>query len=367
MHICHFTSAHARFDTRIFEKMCRSISKHGYRVTLIVADGKGNEIIDNINIIDVGQKRGRINRMFKITKLIRKACLKINADIFHFHDPELLFVGLSLKKTGKKVVFDSHEDNVGTLLIKPYLKSPINLIISRLYNFIEKNICIRLDGVIGATPQITSQFIVKSKKAININNYPILENTNINVSWAYKQMEACYVGGIAYSRGAKEIVTAMSFVKSNVRLNLVGNYNQVNLENELKSLSSFSKINEFGYLSKAEVNKIYERSMVGIITSHPLPTYLESLPIKMFEYMSAGIPFIASDFPFWRKLLYGHDCCIFVDPLNPQSMADAIDHLILNPELAQKMGEIGKKLVYAKFYWEQEEIKLINFYKDILI
>ena len=331
MHICHFTSAHNRFDTRIFEKMCRSISEHGFSVTLIVADGKGNEIIENINIIDVGQKVGRINRMFLTTKLIRKACLKINADIFHFHDPELLFVGLSLKKTGKKVVYDSHEDTVGTLLIKPYLKSPINIIISRLYNIIEKNICIKFDGVIGATPQITSQFIAKSKKSININNYPILGKAHIDVAWSDKQMEACYVGGIAYSRGAKEIVTAMSLVKSNVRLNLVGDYNQVNLEFELKSLSSFSKINEFGYLSKIEVNKIYERSMVGIITSYPFPTYLESLPIKMFEYMSAGIPFIASDFPFWRKLLNGYDCCIFVDPLNPQLIADAIDYLILNP------------------------------------
>lgn len=367
MHICHFTSAHARFDSRIFEKMCRSISEHGYRVTLIIADGKGNEIIDNINIIDVGLKTGRINRMFKTTLLIRKACLKIEADIFHFHDPELLFVGLSLKKAGKHVIFDSHEDTVGTLLIKPYFKFPFNIIISKLYNLIEKSICIRLDGIIGATPQITNNFILKSKKSTNINNYPILNNVNFEDPWENKQKEACYVGGIAYSRGAKEIVTAMSLVKSNVRLNFVGDYNQVNLENELKSLSSFSKINEFGYLSRVEVNKIYERSMVGIITLHPLPTYLESLPIKMFEYMSAGIPFIASDFPFWRKLLDGHDCCLFVDPLNPQSMADAIDHLILHPELAQKMGEIGKKLVYAKFDWEREEIKLINFYKNILL
>jgi glycosyltransferase involved in cell wall biosynthesis len=367
MHICHFTSAHARFDSRIFEKMCRSISQYGYRVTLIVADGLGNEIIDNVNIVDVGRNSGRLNRMLKTTILIWKSCLKIDADIFHFHDPELLFVGLYLKKTGKHVVFDSHEDYVGTLLIKPYLKFPFNRILSILYYVIERSVCIRLDGVVGATPQITGQFTTKSKKTININNYPILEKADVDISWAHKQIEVCYVGSIAYNRGVKEIVTAMSFVKTNVRLNLVGNYNQGNLENELKSVVSFSKINEFGYLSKLEVKKIYKRSMVGIITLLPLPTYLESLPIKMFEYMAAGLPFIASDFPFWRKLLDGHDCCIFVDPLNPQAIAEAVDYLILNPELAQQMGDKGRDLVYRKYDWKYESEELLNFYSSIAI
>jgi hypothetical protein len=41
--IAHLTSAHPRYDTRIFIKMCTSLAMSGYKVSLIVADGQGSE------------------------------------------------------------------------------------------------------------------------------------------------------------------------------------------------------------------------------------------------------------------------------------------------------------------------------------
>jgi glycosyltransferase involved in cell wall biosynthesis len=366
MHICHLTSAHSRYDSRIFQKQCRSIAKSGSVVTLILADGKGNEVIDGVTIVDVGVFPGRINRMFRTTKLIYEAALKTKADIYQFHDPELLYVGLKLKKKKKRVVFDSHEDAVGSLLVKPYLKPPFHYIISMFYGFFEKFVCKRLDGIIGATPVIVNIFSKISNNIIEINNYPIIAETEPNLSWDSKKREVCYVGSISTNRGGKKIVEAMDYVTSYARLNLVGQFAYPAIEEEIRKLPSFDKINEYGYVNRGKVQDVYACSIAGIITSLPIPTYIESLPIKMFEYMAANIPFIASDFPNWRELMEGYDCCIFVDPLNPKEIAAAIDFFVMNQSVAKKMGERGRELVCKKYDWKYEAEKLLNFYHSIL-
>jgi glycosyltransferase involved in cell wall biosynthesis len=366
MHICHLTSAHYRYDSRIFQKQCRSIAKSGNTVTLIVADGKGNELVNGVKIIDVGVLKGRINRMFRTTLLIYKEALRIDADIFQFHDPELLFVGLKLKNKNKRVVFDSHEDAVRTMLVAPYLKSPISNIISKAYEYVERFVCKRIDGVIGATPFIKSIFLNISKNVININNYPILDEPEVNLSWDIKQNEVCYIGSIAGIRGVREIVKSLDQVTNGTRLNLVGNFSSKAIESEVKKMPAYKKVNEFGYVNKEEVQNVLSRSIAGIVTSHPIPTYMESLPIKMFEYMAAGIPFIVSDFPYWRELLKGYNCCIFVNPLDSKEIANAIDFLVNNKSEAKRMGGRGRDLVYEKFDWKYESEKLMAFYQLIL-
>ena len=109
--LIHLTSAHFRYDTRIFIKMCSSLAEHGFDVSLVVADGLGDEIKNKVNIVDVGVKSGgRLSRMTKTVNKVFKKAVELDVDIYHLHDPELLPIGLKLKKLGKKVIFDSHED-----------------------------------------------------------------------------------------------------------------------------------------------------------------------------------------------------------------------------------------------------------------
>jgi glycosyltransferase involved in cell wall biosynthesis len=366
MHICHLTSAHPRFDSRIFQKQCISIVKSENSATLILADGKGNDVVEGVIIIDVGVLQGRINRMFRSTQIIYSEALKTDADIYQIHDPELLYVALKLKRNNKRVIFDSHEDVVRTILVAPYLKSPLSNIISKSYEYFERFVCKRLDGVIGATPFIESIFKNIAKNVVNINNYPILNEIEGSLSWDEKKSEVCYVGSIATVRGVKEVVKSLEFITSETRLNLAGNFAYAMIETEVKKLLAFKKVNEYGYVDSKEVQRIYSRSLAGIVTLHPIPTFMESLPIKMFEYMAAGIPFIISDFPYWRELLRGYECCIFVNPLDSNEIAKAIDFFAFNKHEAKKMGDKGRELVYEKFDWKNESEKLIAFYQLIL-
>lgn len=113
--LCHLTSVHSRFDIRIFHKECASLARKGFMVNLVVADGKGDEVNNGVAIHDVGSSNGRFDRMRRAPNRVLKKALSLDAEIYHFHDPELIPVGLGLKRHGKKVVFDVHEDYVSQI------------------------------------------------------------------------------------------------------------------------------------------------------------------------------------------------------------------------------------------------------------
>lgn len=364
--IAHLTSAHPRNDTRIFSKQCRTLAARGYEVTLVVADNQGDECRDGVRIADVGQLPGRLKRMLRTTRRVFDKAVQLDADLYHFHDPELIPAGLKLKRLGKKVIFDSHEDVPQQLLDKPYL-DPVSLrVLSGAVALIERYACPRFDGIIGATPFIRDKFLAMNPQTVDVNNFPLAGELDAPVEWGDKRDEVCFVGGIDAIRGAHEIVRACEFLTTPARLNLVGRFSEAALEARVKSYAGWARVNELGFLDRPGVRAVLGRSVAGLVTSHPIGNFLYGLPIKMFEYMAAGIPVIASDIPFWREIIEGNGCGICVDPLDPKAIAAAIDYLILNPEPARRMGEHGKKAVAAKYNWAVQAEKLVDFYQAIL-
>ena len=176
----------------------------------------------------------------------------------------------------------------------------------------------------------------------------------------------CYVGGIGRIRGITEMVQAMGRVQSGVRLNLCGRFSEPAVEQACKSMPGWQAINEKGYVDRAGVRQVLGRSVAGLVTLHPVINYLDALPIKMFEYMAAGIPVIASDFPLWREIVLGNQCGLCVDPMDPDDIAHAIDYLVLHPEEARQMGENGRRAVLERYNWAAEEAKLLAYYKNLL-
>ena len=201
---------------------------------------------------------------------------------------------------------------------------------------------------------------------VDINNYPLLEELEDTSFWAEKRKEVCYIGGIAKIRGIQEVCAAMALLKSDARLNLGGLFSEPSLENEVKSLPGWQRVNSMGFLDRDGVREVLRYSMAGLVTFLPKPNHIDAQPNKMFEYMSAGIPVIASDFPLWREIIGGNNCGLLVDPLDPAAIAKAIDYLVENSREAQRMGENGRKAVEVRYNWESEEKKHSKFYDRIL-
>lgn len=362
-HICHLTSVHKWNDVRIFEKECVSLAKAGFKVSLIAVNGKTGKQ-EGVDVISVDvPNAGRLKRMTKVVNEVYRAALNTGADIYHLHDPELLRIAGKLKKLGKKVVYDSHEDLPRQILDKTWINRLIRSSVSGITERYENSVASKADGIVTATPYIRDRFLKVNKNTVDINNFPIAAKFSVNTSWKDKKNEICYVGGIFASRGIVELVDALGSLE--VRLNLAGNFSPATLRNKLTGKSGWKKVIEHGFANRQKIQEILAASKIGIVTLHPTRAYTHALPVKMFEYMAAGIPVIASDFPLWKSIIEKHRCGICVNPKDPAAIAEAVRHLMKNEQEAERMGANGRKAVEDQFSWENEEKKLISFYLNL--
>ncbi|WP_299186418.1 glycosyltransferase family 4 protein [uncultured Aquimarina sp.] len=362
--ICHLTSVHPRYDVRIFLKECVSLAKHDFDVTLIVADGMDDEINNNVRILGIKKPKSRLDRFINTSKHLYKKAIELDADIYHFHDPELMFIGKKLLKANKKVVYDVHEDLPRQVLTKPYLLKSIRKVLSFFIERVENHISKKFNYILTSTSHIKERFLEINKNSEVVYNYPFVEEfvDAMESSWEEKTDDVCYIGGISKVRGVYECIEALKYAKCNMIL--AGVFQPENYKNQLINSEGWKNVEYVGYVDRKRIVSILSKSKVGLVTLHPTLNYIDSLPVKMFEYMAAGIPVIASNFKMWEQIISTENCGFCVDPLNIFEIAEAIKRVLKNDAESMKMGERGKKAILEKYNWGIEENKLIKIYQE---
>jgi len=362
--ICHLTSVHKEGDSRIFHKECKSLVKAGIDVNLVVT-GAVDKQVDGVKIFGIEEVEG--NRLIRMTKTVNKVfekALEVNADIYHLHDPELLLIAGKLKRNGKKVIYDSHEDLPRQILEKRYIPSFARKLISIFIEILENKKVAKIDGVITATENINNRFLKINKNSVNISNYPIIEEFDFYDNWDEKENAVCYIGGIFETRGILELLKSIE--NTDIKIHLAGIYSPKNLREKLVKLEGWKNVIEWGFVGREKINEILKLSKAGIVTLHPTESYKVSLPIKMFEYMASGIPVIASDFPLWKSIIIDAKSGVCVNPADINAIKNAIVELLHNDEKSKEMGKNGRKAVEEKYSWDREAEKLVNFYRKLL-
>jgi glycosyltransferase involved in cell wall biosynthesis len=357
-----------RYDSRIFDKECRGLTDL-FAVHLFVADGKSSELKDNVLIESVAKPMGRISRMIVTPWKLFSRVRRENFTIYHFHDPELIPVAMCLKLLGKKVIYDVHEDVPNDILLKQWLPSPARYLISKIYAVIENIASARFDGIVCATPFIRDRFLKVNKNTIDIKNYPTIDQyatsrTEEKESQVKRLYDVCYVGVISENRGVIRMVEALD--KMSVNFALAGRFDNAETETKLKSHPNWKRTTFFGYLNKAQIKDLLKQSYIGLVVLDPTITFTTSLPIKLFEYMAAGMPVISSDFSYWRTIVEKSNCGLCIPTGNQEALINAIMYLVQNRTVGETMGKNGKRAIAASYNWEHEANILNNFYSSLL-
>lgn len=365
--ICHITSAPQNSIPRLLRESSTAV-KMGLK-PYIVAQGESFEK-EGITYIGIKIKKNRLKRMLFTSRLLINEALKIDADIYQIHSPELLPFVFKLKKKGRKVIFDSHEFYSLQIEVKEYIPKLLRKIVAKAYKEYEAFVCKRIDAVIAVcTIDGKNYFENRSRRTIFIANFPekdVFINHN-DIVEEDEEKKVVYIGSLSESRGITNLIWAVG--KTKASLTLCGSFVSKEYFEKIKDLYDYYKVNYKKVVPRNEIVKVLQKSYIGISTLLNVGQYseIDTLPTKVYEYMAVGLPVIISDTKYTRKLLKEYEFGKCVDPENIDEIAGKINYLIKNPQIAINMGIVGKNLVKDKFNWNNEEKKLIDLYNSLLI
>lgn len=366
----HMTSVHSALDARIFHRECRSLARAGFRVT-IIGPHPVDAVADHVYIKSIKREKSRLARMTRTVWRVYREARKQPADIYHFHDPELIPVGLVLRAGGKRVIYDIHEDFPKDILSKFYLPAWSRKAIAWIAEGLEGAACGHFSALVTVTPAIAERFRPLNRQTVIVHNYPYPEeiaSLQNAVPWKKRRNSVAYVGNMTALRAIREMVFAMAHLPENLTatLELAGNdvFEDVSIE-ELHRHPGWARVVHHGLLDRFSTFRLLNEVRAGLVVYHPVPNHLEAMPQKIFEYMGAGIPVIASDFPFWRRMLGGIGCAIFVDPMDPRAISEAIEYVLTHPGEAEEMGRRGQSAMLEKYTWNTQAEELVKLYSTL--
>jgi glycosyltransferase involved in cell wall biosynthesis len=367
--IVQLTTVHHREDTRIALRECPELAKiWGPELILVVSDGKGNGFQGNVRIVDVGKPAGgRIGRAILGGMLAFRTVRRHKPECLHFHDPELIPVGILCKMMGLRVVYDVHEWVPTQIMRKYWLPVILRRPVALLTSCAEQMAGRWVDRIVAATPEIGRRF--PPEKTVLIQNFPIIGELEkvVGITYEDRPPEFAYIGGITRFRSAVEMIQAIGKLgsESDVMLHMAGIAHPAELMTELEERAGWKHVTFHGWAGRAKVAEILGRARAGIVLCYPYYGFVDSQPVKLFEYMSAGLPVIASNFPLWRKIIEGAGAGLVVDPQDPEAVYGAMKWILDNPKQARKMGVNGKRAVEETYNWKKESGKLIAMYRDL--
>ncbi len=368
LRICVATTVHYAFDTRIYFKQVRSLSKR-----FIVdyysqgcSDGKPEPSGKFISLPRSDTKFGRIKVNFGLFKLLWIS----KYDIYHFHDPELILLGLFLKLKKKQVIFDMHEDISRQIENKEWIpkliRSPLTYIFSKLENYLPK----AFDFVLLAEDSYLEKYGGIENCAV-IHNYPVKQQ-NQKKDYKLNSLKLVYVGDIRRIRGIIEYLRLLKKARDSnlgLRLILIGRFADESIKKECFDFINMNSLKKLvTYYNRLPNDRIYDiirQCDLGLALLHPIPNYVSSYPTKLFEYMSVGLPVLASNFELWNKIVKHNDCGYTVNPFDISEAFKFIEKYFHNANLLKKHGENGINLITDKFNWEREAEHLFKVYNDL--
>ena len=341
------------------------MAEAGYEVVLLAAGEQ--EVVKGLRVGGLPRSSNRLTRM---TLGVGRALLKslaTPADLYHFHDPELIPAGLLLRLLGKRVVYDIHEDNRTALQERDYLPSWTRPLIAGTFARIEEGASRHFHLVLAE--RYYAERFPRGEAILNYARFPPLDEGQLAARPRAEHPRLIYTGNVKAYRGAYRHARLLKRLPD-AELVLVGRCDP-GLAADLQAGADPSRLQiegVGGHVPHERIVSHYLRESwtAGLALFPPGPHTRRKELTKIFEYMAFGIPVLCADFPSLRRIVEGSECGICVDPDKEEEAAQAVRYLWENPEAAKGMGERGREAVRTTYNWDTQAEKLLRFYDTIL-
>jgi len=368
MRIVHLSSCHSADDNRIF-KMCRSIARYGHEVSFIVP-AERDEVVEGVSIIAVPIPPGLWKRLVLCTWQVFRRALKERADIYHFHDPELIFAGLALRYVQKgEVIYDIHENMPDQILCRPSLPQRVRKGMAHACDFVERHAGKRFSALVTANDDISERFRRVNSHVIEVHNY--VERDEFQPQPDISRVTS----GIVFHSGASDrtafpvVLKALRLIPKEVRYRLLATVNNPAAGRDAAELvrsEGSEHVEVVGPLPRPEMVSRMLNSAISLVLYSDQLNHARIRANRFYESLAAAMPVIAPNYPEWRAAVESIGCGIAVDPSSPQEIADAIARLLSNPADAAAMGRRGQQAFRRLFSWEHETKELLSLYTTLV-
>jgi glycosyltransferase involved in cell wall biosynthesis len=372
---CILSSVHIALDNRVFYREARSLQRGGYDVTLIAVHPR-DEIKDGVRIIGLPWVP-RWQRPLLWLQVLRRA-LQTRADVYHFHDPELLFVTPWLRLlTGKPTIYDVHEVYADFIRVKDYMPAWVRYPAAWLFRWLEPLLARLQSALIFADDQIAADFETVDRPKTTLFNFPARSfiERGIEATRHVNRREPVilHLGGHERNRGTRLMVEAFHQVHRCLpaaQLLLVGHFMPPELEQEVREDIAQRGIAQavtiVGRVPFEQIGGHLKRASVGWVPWQPVPKNKKNIPTKLFEYMTYGLPVVSSDLPSTRPFVENGRNGYRVTADMPEAHADKFVELLRHPPRAKEMGKRGQELVRKQYNWGKMEERLLALYRELL-
>lgn len=365
--VLHVSSAHRVSDGRIARKEAAALSAAGYDVTVLGLErANGTTLPEGPKFVEYDVPSSRFRRFLIRLPWLAGYCVKHRFDVYHLHDPDLILLGFILKICRRHVVYDVHESYPMVILDRQWIPRVLRSPLSWLWRAVESAFVKMIDLTVAAHEPVERQF--SAGRVITVHNYPIIREFAPTAGLAMDQRPSrvIYHGDLTEQRGLFTMTAAVAEVDPEVSAELrLGGTLTPELQHDLTQRCDMRRIQYLGWLDKDRLAEELSQVRVGLVLLHPTNNYKVIRPNKLYEYMAAGLPVVASDFPHWREVVETANCGILVDPLDSSAIAQAIKYLLTHPAEAEAMGRRGRDAVAAHYNWNTESERLVSSYDDL--
>lgn len=364
------TSVHPALDARIFHREARAAVDAGYRVTILAPDAEEG-IMDGVALRRLPGPPGRMGRVVRWPILLWLAAFG-RADLYQIHDPELLPWALILRfATGRPVIYDAHEFFSESIRSKTWIPGPLRRPVAWVAERLEKGIAGRLSAVIAATPELTSRFERVQRCSVTVMNFPP-QSTLPDTPPARREV-AIYAGLMNRERGLDILRETAAIVRRrypSFELQVLGRveFDGLPAERALPPEAWVkSGVRFLDTIPQPEVAVHLAAASVGWLPMNPaIPSKRLAWPVKLGEYMAAGLPIVASDLPVQARVIREAGCGVVVGPFSPEAHAAAIIQLLDEPAIAREMGDRGRRHALVHLAWDSQATSLVALYESLI-